>query len=105
MELDLNVAATGLLMAFGNIGAFALLVQKYAKNVDDHAQILPKVTMALEQVSNCLDKHNKYLDELFARIDEHSNRLGKIETIHEMRGCDQPLDPLWKRPSLRREGE
>jgi hypothetical protein len=58
-----------------------------------HTSVDGKFTEILNKVSRfCEDNRNEHSEFYTARGD-HDRRIGEIETIHRMNGCDQPRGP------------
>jgi len=69
------------LTALSMIGSIALVLIKVST-------ALTKNTMAIERLTEVMDKQDARIGELDEAIDDHEGRIVAIETIHRIRGCD-----------------
>lgn len=50
---------------------------------------LQKNTSATERLVEAMDKQDARLDKIDLAIYDHNERIGNIETIHKIKGCDR----------------
>lgn len=78
------------IMAAGNFGGILLLAKKYAGAVDEHNRVIPAVLETLKTINTSAEKTAQSLKELYDGRNDHENRLVEVETVHKIKGCDQP---------------
>jgi len=100
MPVDSSTLIVAGIMAVANFGGIALVAKKYSESVDKHNEVLPGMVASLENISSNAERTSRHLEELFAAKNEHSERLKQIETIHQIRGCNEPIDSRWRNPSM-----
>lgn len=52
---------------------------------------LQKNTSATDRLIGAMDKQDTRLDKIDFELYNHNERLGNIETIHKIKGCDQRI--------------
>lgn len=97
--MDNGLIVAGIIAA-GNVGGIAFLVKKYTDSVDRHNESLPGIIASLQEVAKTAEKTGKHLDELFASRNDHERRIERIETVHDIRGCNEPTNKQWRSPLL-----
>lgn len=80
MAVDWNSVGTVL----GNLAGFGLIGKWLMKGVERSNEALPAITKNLETL-------NKGLEELFNSRNSHDKRLERVETVHDLRGCNEPI--------------
>lgn len=50
---------------------------------------LQKLTDATERLISTMDDHDNRLDKVEVKVEDHESRIGRIETIHAVKGCVQ----------------
>jgi hypothetical protein len=79
-------------MALSNMGGIALLARKYAASVDDHNKAIPAILESLKTLTTAQTQTAQHLDELFNGRNMLVERVNTVETTHEIRGCNLPIN-------------
>lgn len=80
MAVDWNAVGT----IVGSIAGFAVTGKWLMKGVEKSNATLPVVVSSLETI-------NEGLKELFSSRNDHDKRLERVETVHDLRGCNEPI--------------
>jgi len=80
MTLDWNAVGT----ICGSLGGFALVGKWLMKSVEKSNETLPVIVQSLTVM-------NKGMEELFHSRNQHEKRLERVETVHDIRGCNTPF--------------
>jgi hypothetical protein len=91
MAIDAGTIAVAGIMAIGNFGGIALLAKKYASSVDEHNKSIPAMLESLKTISETQAKTAEHLDELYDGRNELVKRVTVVETVHRLRGCNDPF--------------
>lgn len=94
MAIDSSTIIAGGIVAVGNIGAVALLVNRTLSKFDaneartnDHAVLLAQATQNQKATAETLAKVQTSIEELYECRNEHKEQLVAVETLHEFKGC------------------
>jgi len=102
--MDMGTVAVAAVMALGQLSCLVFLVKKYTNSIDEHSKTLPDLVATLREISKSAEKTGKHLDELFESRNDHEKRIERMETVHELRGCNEPIRPNWRDPNLKANG-
>lgn len=87
------VIAIGLLFnGLANIGSIVFFAKRYMSKVDRTDETLPAIMATLEATKNAMEQQAKSIGELYGTRNSHEIKLARIETIHQMRGCDKGVE-------------
>jgi len=73
------------------VGTIVWISKKYVAKIDKIIEDLPKVIEHLDVHGTILVKHENSIKEHYECLEDHSNQLTAINTIHKIRGCDSAL--------------
>jgi len=80
MEIDWQ----GVGSILGSLTGFAIIGKWLMRSVEKSNATLPVIVSTMETV-------NKGLTELFESRNNHEKRLERVETTHDLRGCNEPI--------------
>lgn len=94
MPIDGSTVVAGGIIALGNIGAVALLVNRTLAKFDateartnDHAILLARATQNQKATAETLEKVQTSIEELYECRNTHKEQLVAVDTLHDFKGC------------------
>lgn len=94
MAIDSSTVMAGGIIALGNIGAVALLVNRTLAKFDateartnEHAILLERATQNQKTTAETLAKVQISIEELYDSRNDHGEHLVAVDTLHEIKGC------------------
>ncbi|KAB0668932.1 hypothetical protein F6V30_13930 [Oryzomonas sagensis] len=70
--------------AAGSLAGFAIIGKWLMRGVERSNAMLPAISESLTTI-------NQGLKELFESRNDHSRRIERVETIQDIRGCNEPI--------------
>lgn len=88
--------AESLKVVYGLVGAvlgggITHILKRYTESVDSQEKMLPVLAKSIETINNAVGSINSAIEELYKCRNDHNEKLSVIETIHKLKGCDQPM--------------
>jgi len=87
MDIDWNAVGT----ICGSLGGFAVIGKWLMKGVERSNETLPVIAQTLTTINEGMHSMNEGMKELFESRNSHDRRLERVETVHDIRGCNEPF--------------
>lgn len=101
--IDSGTMVVAGVMALSNLAGISLLAKKYATSVDEHNKAIPAILESLKTVTAAQEQTTRHLEELFNGRNTLVERVNTVETTHNIRGCNLPVEII--RSGKDRRGE
>ena len=75
----------------GSLGGFAVIGKWLMKGVEKSNETLPVIVQSLTTMNEGIKTTNRAIEELFESRNNHDRRLERVETVHDIRGCNEPF--------------
>ena len=78
----------------GSLGGFAVIGKWLMKGVEKSNETLPVIVQSLKTMNEGMTTMNDGVKELFESRNSHDRRLERVETVHDLRGCNEPFSSI-----------
>lgn len=75
-----------------SIGSVVFIAKRYMSQVDKAGETIPAMVATLTATEKAMERHADSIKELYASRDSHDKKLIRIETVHDLRGCNKIID-------------
>ncbi len=72
-----------------SIGSVVFIAKRYMASVDKTGEAIPAILATLTATEKAMERHANSIKDLYESRDCHEKKLTRIETVHELRGCNK----------------
>jgi len=73
----------------GSMGGFAIIGKWLMRGVEKSNETLPVIVESLKNTNEAIKTTNESMKMLFDSRYDHEKRLERVETTHDLRGCNK----------------
>jgi uncharacterized protein YoxC len=88
-----------------NLGILGYVAKTSLTTLAKHKETIPALMKVVEGMQDTADRLMGHVEEITKEKERLNKRVERIETVHDLRGCNLPIDPLWLKSSLFRDKE
>jgi len=75
-----------------SIGSVVWIAKRYVVKVDMTVEIIPKLVAAISTIEKAIESHTRRLGELDEGQNDHEQKLIRIDTVQDLRGCKKIIE-------------